>query len=361
MVRHPVEHFFEKPPRDGHGVVIGRRVTKPPTARQGPIGRPRSVPTAEPHARLRGPGDLFDTAASLSRACPARGPLHRHRSRAGPGAHTARRRHRQRPVPSPLSPRCRQKSPDHPVFSPCGHLAGTATVPADPSRTRQPPANARQGPRKAELVKKRPLSLMVGSASYTLVRHPREIRKSRDGAKPHMAVELAAPGPASRRPLAARPLPRAGGGGGRLLPILNAWAPTSDQPAKRLHGMLLFTLEEPRKKTGVHARAGRYCRLFGARWPGAHRQPLAAKPPAKGCSPYLIHGLQHRISLRKDCMGSSCCYSHWKSPVLHRNGPGADRLVPAAGSGTRLHWRRPALPESPGSPAPSFTSDRSRS
>jgi len=272
MVRHPVEHFFEKPPRDGHGVVIGRRVTKPPTARQGPIGRPRSVPTAEPHARLRGPGDLFDTAASLSRACPARGPLHRHRSRAGPGAHTARRRHRQRPVPSPLSPRCRQKSPGHPVFSPCGHLAGTAAVPADPSRTRQPPANARQGPRKAELVKKRPLSLMVGSASYTLVRHPREIRKSRDGAKPHMAVELAGPGPASRRPLAARPLPRAGGDGERLLPILNAWAPTSDQPAKRLHGMLLFTLEEPRKKTGVHARAGRYCRQ-------ALRSPMARRPP----------------------------------------------------------------------------------
>eukprot|EP00058_Branchiostoma_floridae_P002363 XP_002587851.1 hypothetical protein BRAFLDRAFT_94106 [Branchiostoma floridae] len=106
--------------------------------------------------------DLPDTAASFSRALTARELYHRDRSRLEPETQTARPRLTARPVQSPLAPPEREKSPDHPDFSLRGRVPRTPTVTADPSRTRQPPAETRQAPRKAELVKKRPLSQALG-------------------------------------------------------------------------------------------------------------------------------------------------------------------------------------------------------
>ncbi|CAH1266632.1 Hypp3455 [Branchiostoma lanceolatum] len=123
MVRHPTEHFFEKPPQVGHGVLLGRPL----------------------HPRLPGPRPTPDGPCSLARR--ARSALRGNRSRAGRGAHSPRRHPPRRPVPSPMEPAGGAKSTDDPVFSPRRGLARAAPAPSAPSRTRwpQPPSATGSG------------------------------------------------------------------------------------------------------------------------------------------------------------------------------------------------------------------------
>eukprot|EP00058_Branchiostoma_floridae_P006891 XP_002592379.1 hypothetical protein BRAFLDRAFT_67240 [Branchiostoma floridae] len=110
------------------------------------VGTVHSGPVCRYFVCQCGHMDLPDTAASFSRALTARELHHRDRSRLGPETQTARPRLTARPVQSPLAPPEREKSPDHPDFSLRGRVPRTPTVTADPSRTRQPPAETRQGP-----------------------------------------------------------------------------------------------------------------------------------------------------------------------------------------------------------------------
>eukprot|EP00058_Branchiostoma_floridae_P011473 XP_002596961.1 hypothetical protein BRAFLDRAFT_76461 [Branchiostoma floridae] len=91
-----------------------------------PLHPDRGLPPKSPDACAVS-GTCATPLGSFSDACPARGLIHCDRSRAGPGAHTARRRHCLRPVTTTLCPKDPLKSPDKPTFSPCGNLPGTTT------------------------------------------------------------------------------------------------------------------------------------------------------------------------------------------------------------------------------------------
>eukprot|EP00058_Branchiostoma_floridae_P006890 XP_002592378.1 hypothetical protein BRAFLDRAFT_67239 [Branchiostoma floridae] len=193
-------------------------------------GTVHSGPVCRYFVRQCGHMDLPDTAASFSRALTARELHHRDRSRLEPETQTARPRLTARPVQSPLAPPEREKSPDHPDFSLRGRVPRTPTVTVDPSRTRQPPAETRQGPRKAELVKKRPLSQALGHQ-----RHQPTLEESLPASPPAGHYRAALLGVPATAPAGESPRSRSATGPIKIGGVLTAAVPIP--PCPRLLGM----------------------------------------------------------------------------------------------------------------------------